>query len=362
MKKYSEKELLLNAFQSFYAILSKVPFVSLDAEAGTKPGEDSTVRASVKGRPVKFILEAKAQGEPRIIRMAINQLQDYLKSAKDAYGILAAPYLTDAGRQICKEAGVGCIDLAGNALISIGNIYIDIGGIPNPYPSYRISRSVFSPKSSRVLRVLMADPAKRWYVEELSREAGISIGLTSRVKQYLLAMEWIREEKKSFYIVKPDEVLSQWVINYSYRKNQVFSYYSSHSEDELEAALRNECEKRKYRYGLTLLSGALKVAPFVRSVRLFSYVDGNIEDIAAALQLKKVDSGPNVTLLQPYDEGIFYGLQNIQGTNVVSDIQLYLDLKGYKGRGEEAAQAIFDQRIKSLQANKDQALYGRKDQ
>ena len=81
-------------------------------------------------------------------------------------------------------------------------------------------------------------------------------------------------------------------------------------------------------------------------MRLFSYIDGSIEDIAAALQLKKVESGANVTLLQPYDDGVFYGLRNIGGTNVVSDIQLYLDLKAYKGRGEDAAQAIFEKRIK----------------
>lgn len=47
------------------------------------------------------------------------------------------------------------------------------------------------------------------------------------------------------------------------------------------------------------------------------------------------------------DEGVFYGLLDINGINVVSDIQLYLDLKSYKGRGEEAAQTIFEQRIKT---------------
>jgi hypothetical protein len=349
VKQYSEKELLSNALQSFYSILSKVPFITLNTKAGTRPkagNGDSIVKVAIKGKPVKFILEAKSQGEPRLVRIAINQLKDCLKSAKDTYGILAAPYLSDASRQICKEAGVGCIDLAGNAFIAVGNIYIDIGGVPNPFPSSRISKSIFSPKSSRVLRVLLSDPAKRLYVEDLSREAGISIGLTSRVKQSLLALEWIREENKSFNLVKPEEVLNQWAGNYYYRKSQTFSYYSMLSEEELEAAVKKECEKRKYRYGLALFSGAKKVAPFVRFMRVFSYVDGSIEDIAAALQLKKVDSGANVTLLQPYDEGVFYGLQNVRGTNVVSDIQLYLDLKGYRGRGEEAAQAVFDQRIK----------------
>jgi hypothetical protein len=81
-------------------------------------------------------------------------------------------------------------------------------------------------------------------------------------------------------------------------------------------------------------------------MRFFSFIEGDIEDIAKALQFKKVESGANVTLLKPYDEGVLYGLQDINGINVVSDIQLYLDLKSYKGRGEEAAQAIFEQRIK----------------
>ncbi len=135
--------------------------------------------------------------------------------------------------------------------------------------------------------------------------------------------------------------------NYSYKKNTGFSFYTGLSEDQLEAAIKNECEKRKYRYGLALFSGARKVAPFVRFMRFFSYVEGNIENIAKALQLKKVETGANVTLLEPYDEGVFYGLQDIRGINVVSDIQLYLDLKSYKGRGEEAAQAIFEQSIKT---------------
>lgn len=308
---------------------------------------DLVLNTLISGKPARFIVEVKSQGEPRLVRMAISQLKEYLKNFKDSYGILVAPYLSDASREICKEAGIGCIDLAGNAFLSFKNVFIDRSGRPNPFAVARLSKSIFSPKSSRILRVLLSDPSKRWYVEDLSREAGISIGLTSRVKKALLSEEWIKEENKSFYLAKPEEVLNQWVNNYSYEKNPSFSFYSGLSEDQLETAIKKECEKRKYRYGLALFSGARKVAPFVRFMRFFSYVDGNIEDIAKTLQLKKVETGANVTLLQPYDEGVFYGLQDINGIKIVSDIQLYLDLKSFKGRGEEAAQAIFEQRIKT---------------
>lgn len=350
VKLVSEKDLLKTAQKSIESVLSEVPFVELkESKANVRIDNkevDMILNLLVSGKPAKFIVEVKSQGEPRLIRMAVVQIKNYLKNLKDAYGIIVAPYVSDASRQICKEAGIGCADLAGNAFLSFKNIFIDRSGRPNPFIVARLSKSVFFPKSSRILRVLLSDPSKRWYVEALSREAGISIGLTSRVKQALLSEEWIKEENKSFYLVKPEEVLNQWFNNYSYEKNRSFSFYSGLSEEQLEAAIKKECEKRKYRYGLALFSGARKVAPFVRFMRFFSYIEGDIEDIAKALQLKKIESGANVTLLQPYDEGVFYGLQDINGINVVADIQLCLDLKSYKGRGEEAAQAIFEQRIR----------------
>lgn len=350
VKQSTARDFLKKAEESTRAVFAGVPFIELlDSSTEVRVGDkavDLLINATVSGKPVKFLVEVKSQGEPRLVRMATAQLKEDLKDGKDSYGILVTPYLSDASRQICREAGVGCIDFAGNVFLSFRNLFIDRSGNPNPFPVSRASRSVFSPKSSRVLRVLISEPSKRWYVEELSREAGISIGLTSRVKQSLMAMEWIKEENKSFFLVKPEEALNQWVSNYSYKKNQAVSFYSSLAEEELEEAIAKECKKRKYRYGLALFSGARKVAPFVRFMRFFSYIDGSIEDIATALQFKKVESGANVTLLQPYDEGIFYGLQNVNGISIVSDLQLYLDLKGYKSRGEEAAQAIFEKRLK----------------
>lgn len=350
VKQYKERNMIKKAKKSLESALVEIPFVKIKEIKSNVRADNKVIdfilKVLVSGKPTKLIVEVKSQGEPRMIRMALAQIQTYLQAYPNSYGILVAPYISDTSRQICKEAGIGCIDFAGNAFLSFKNIYIDRGGIPNPFPVARLSKSVFSPKSSRILRVLLSDPIKRWYVEDISQEASISIGLTSRVKRALLEKEWIKEEKKKFYLVKFEEVLDEWVKNYSYTKSQSFSFYSSLSEDQLVGAIKKECIKRKCKYGLGLFSGARKVAPFVRFLRFFAYIDGDIETIAKSLQLKKVETGPNVTLLRPYDEGIFYALQNINSINVVSDIQLYLDLKSYKGRGEEAAQAIFEQRLK----------------
>ncbi len=352
VKQKSERRAVAEARERLETVFAEIPFVRLkgsETDARISGAQvDLLLNALVSGRPVQFIVGVKAVGEPRLVRVAVEQLKKYLQGSKDAYGIIVAPYLSDAGRQICRDAGIGCADLAGNAYLSFQSIYIDKSGVPNPFLSTRAAKSVFSPKSSRILRVLLAKPSRKWYVEEISKEAGISIGLASRIKQALLAEEWIREENKRFSLVNPEDVLKQWSENHTYTKSQAFSFYSSLSEEELEEAVNRECNKRKLRYGLALFSGARKVAPFVRFPRFFAYVDGNIDAIAKTLEFKKVETGANVTLLVPYDDkGVFYGLRKIGGVDVVSDIQLYLDLKSYGGRGEEAAEAVFEQGIKS---------------
>ena len=55
-----------------------------------------------------------------------------------------------------------------------------------------------------------------------------------------------------------------------------------------------------------------------------------------------------MSLLIPYDEGVFYGAREVEGLRVVCPVQLYLDLKGYKGRGEEAASAVLKQELSKL--------------
>jgi len=40
------------------------------------------------------------------------------------------------------------------------------------------------------------------------------------------------------------------------------------------------------------------------------------------------------------DEGVFYGVTQVGGVNIVSKVQLYIDLFNYPARGEEAAEIV----------------------
>ena len=81
---------------------------------------------------------------------------------------------------------------------------------------------------------------------------------------------------------------------------------------------------------------------------MVAYVKGNVNEIISKFDLEPVSSGANVILLEPYDEGVFYGSQARGGAAVVSPIQIYLDLKNFGELGQKAADAIFDFVIRNL--------------
>ena len=312
---------------------------------------DLVVQAETKEKEKYLIVfEVKSAGQPRYARMAVNQLQSILANRENVYGVLGAPFISEESKKICQASGIGYIDLAGNCLFRFNNVYINVEGKPNPYPSTRPLKSIFATKSTRALRVLFSSPKKDWFVKDLAREANISIGQASNLKKRLLEYEFIEEVGDErgfkFRLSNPEALLNRWAENYSYRENKTRNYYSLDDVKEIEKKLSDYCETKKIRYAFTLTSGASLVAPFLRYKRVFVYLSNSIEKVALALGWKEVPSGPNITILEPYDEGIFYGLQEINGMKVVSDVQLYLDLKGYKERGEEAAQFLLENRLR----------------
>jgi hypothetical protein len=71
--------------------------------------------------------------------------------------------------------------------------------------------------------------------------------------------------------------------------------------------------------------------------------------LAENLSFQPIPKGGNVKLVVPYDEGVFYNQQkvslstpNTTEANVVSDIQLYVDLYNYPSRGLEAAEHLYE--------------------
>jgi hypothetical protein len=302
---------------------------------------DLMVSFELDGQQKEFIVEVKKNVTPKILRDLCAQLRKVVpENSESMYPVIAASYLSISSIEVCKEYKVGCFDFQGNCFFAFGSLYVEIKGTPNANPSQRSIRTLFSPKSSRVARVLLSKTDKWWQIQEIAKEAGISIGLVSDVKNRLLEEELILEQGKSVCVKYPEKIIKLWLESYTYKRNTLTEYYSLENIPIVEKNIAEVCKDRGIRYALALFSGANKVAPFVRIEKTFAFIDEDIEKVASQLNLKKTTSGSNVILLRPFDQGIFYQSREVNGVQVVSDLQLYLDLKTYKGRGDEAAEAI----------------------
>ena len=290
--------------------------------------------------PRTLVVEAKRSGQPRLARAAVNQLLRYVEGRPRAYGVFAAPYISSNGADVCKAAAVGYVDLSGNCRLCFDNVYVERTGNPNEYARKRELRSLDAPKASRVVRVLLANPDKGWKVQELSDEADVSLGHASNVKQRLEDREWMVSGEQGLVVTAPEDLLSEWAGSYSYRDNEVEDYYCMASVAGIEERLAAACEARGRRYALTMFSGAVRLGVAAPYKRVFAYVEGDQRDIASEMGLKRVPGGANVSLLTPYDKGVFYGSEPYDGIYVSSAVQVFLDLNSFRGRGQEAAEDL----------------------
>ena len=286
-----------------------------------------------------LLAEVKATGLPGTARNAANQLLRYQTDWPNSYGVFVAPYISPATAEVCRQEGIGYVDLAGNCRLAFGCVYIERTGNANPLAVKRDLRTLYSPKAERVLRVLLAAPHKFWQVQQLAQEAQVSIGLASNAKKLLDNREWLQkaEQGAAFALGEPGELLTEWVQSIRPDRSRSVSFYSLQTLPDIERSLAEYCQQEQIAYTLTELSGAARYAPYVRHQRAAAYVSGDLETLARRLNWKPVTSGANVTLLTPYDDGVYYGSKEVESVRVASPVQVYLDLQGAKGRSDEAA-------------------------
>jgi hypothetical protein len=183
-------------------------------------------------------------------------------------------------------------------------------------------------------------------VQELAKEADVSLGLASNIKDQLKEEGFLIEEGRLLKLIAPDRLLNAWSEKYSYKRNSVYEFYSNSNVATLEWVIQENCFNNNIKCALALFSGASHVAPHVRMEKAFLYVEKDIDRLVKTWDFKSVASGSNIMLLVPYDKSVFYKTQKIGENVVVSNIQLYLDLRKYKGRGEEAAEFLKQAKLK----------------
>jgi hypothetical protein len=346
MKKYGQN-IAKSAKAALLSCLSKIPFLEvIDIQQNSDEIIDQlfdiATKIRIKDRVLNLIAEVKSSGQPRLAREAVNQMLRYKDRIPNAYFIFIAPYISPRAAEICEAEGIGYLDLSGNCLLSFDNIFIQKTDYPNQFKEKRNLRSLYTPKAERILRVLLCNPGQKWKITDLAVESSVSLGQASNVKKILFDRELVSGERGGFSLKDPLALVREWAENYDYRKNIIQEFYSLKSVTDIENTLAAYCKTRRIKYALTGFSGAARIEPAVRYKKAMVYAADFDEEAFSEISLKPVKSGGNLLLFTPYDEGLFYGSAEVDEIQTASEIQLYLDIQGFRGRGEEAAKVLFE--------------------
>jgi len=302
--------------------------------------------------------EIKALGQPRFVRDAVMKLKDQVERVKGSYPVVISSVLGEKSKEICRSNEVGYIDLAGNCYLKFDNVYIhkvvrNVGTSYSPTQALikRSLKSLFSPVSTRIVRVLLEEPQKGWKLTELAQASQASIGQVYNVSRKLIDEELAKKDKDNrLVLAEATRLLDMWQEQYAFVKNKIRMYYSFERDPtKLAQTIAKIAKKSNLPYALTLFVGASLIAPFIRgfaSTDFYIGSEGDLDSWIKALDLRAVESGGNVHILIPYDKGVFYKTQVVEGLNVVSNIQLYLDLYNHPARGREQAEFLREQKIK----------------
>jgi hypothetical protein len=340
-------------------------------------------------RTWRLVVETVRYTSPSLLEPALALLTQYVERTIESaqaempsvilVPVLFAPYLPPIAIERCTEAGVNCVDTAGNGRVVLGNrLYIERTGQPDPTIRRDSIARLFVPKAERVLRVLLNAKGAvhhTWRIQPLADEAKVSIGQVARVKAALQERGYITEDSTvrrngGFHLIHPEELLLEWataVRAKNYRIGVEYTYNAVDSVMELKRMLYRKIPHRQDAVALSGLLAAERYAPYVVSPRFTAYVvemeDLSLRRIEEALDLHPVERGINVVLTIPRDEGVLYLPEDIrtdfaaspESLPTVSPIQTYLDLQRLGGRAQEGAQHLLETYLRPRWQRKAQA-------
>lgn len=318
---------------------------------------DGEAHFAIAGEPHRIVIECKPSGQPRYVRDAMSRLgPEIFRASGLTRGLVVAPFISPASRLLLTQSNMGWLDLAGNARIVFPRFHLEINKADrDPFATKREQRSLFFPKSARLLKMLLHNPHLSWKVAELASQADVSVGQVSNVRRALIEREWAHADTgEGFRLTQPDALLDSWRDDGLQAPSLVLRGHTlKHGralETAIEAVFADPCLRDESRVLLASHSVARRAAPYARVAGEFFYASpAGIALLKQYLEITPTDKGENVTIFRPSDEGLWRETMDLapklQGTG---PIQTYLDLLSTGERGREAAEHWRAERIKPM--------------
>jgi hypothetical protein len=305
----------------------------------------------------KAELRVVCKANPRPSQFPLIRAQDHSGSQgkrPPQVWVVSAPHISSRMAQLCREHGWSWFDLAGNCYLNVPNAFLlERIGLKPVHAPPRSTANLGTAEAGRIVRALLApdNAGQKWTQRDLQLhvQPNVSIGLVNKVARHLREEAFVEESADGgFKLRDPLGLLTAWRGAYRFDRHQRRGYFTLLQGRRLQEALAKLESITGGHAAYAAFSAAEFQAPHVRQPKTWLYVGAEWEDeFRNVTEAKLVDSGENLVVLIPDDNGVFY-LQEGESGRLVSTnpVQTYVDLCHCGGRGEEAAEALLEQNLK----------------
>jgi hypothetical protein len=328
------------------------------AGQATEAGFDLLVTLPLPtGGKAALCVVCKRELRPSTFRMMTDKTFSPAGRPKVIVPVLALASVSPRVAELCTEHGWSWFDLAGNHRLDVPELlHLQHTGNEPVHKRPRPTANLSTREAGRVVRALLLPEhaGMRWTQREMQKhcQPNVSLGLVNKVVRHLRDQAFIEvKEDSGFQLRDPLKLLFAWRDAYRFDRHERRGYFTLLQGKKLQDALA----------GLGLRTGGFAVyavfsaaefqAPHVRQPKTWLYVrEQELAKFEQLVEAKPVESGENLVVLIPDDDGVFYqGDGGTMGDNrmaCTNAVQTYVDLWHGGGRGEEAAEALLEQRLK----------------
>ena len=264
-----------------------------------------------------------------------------LKTGSDL--LFAATAFTQSFLDSCTEKHIHFFSPNGACRISLPGVITYIVKIQtgNKSLSRNSGGSPFVGKGAMLPRLFFEQLQRIWTQGELADAAGMTKAYASIILHRMMDNEYVRQEENGYQLVKPEKMLDDWLAVYRfnrYVRRQMFAASFETQRQGIDLVAKS-LKGENVRFGFMGPSGAYLRAPYMETRTVMAYAERIPDNLQG---LFPVESDGNVILYIPQNAGFLFGGNEVDGLPVVSDVQLYLDLKRMPGRNQDQADYLRD--------------------
>ncbi len=270
-----------------------------------------------------FLVEYISSSESVPVQRGLAMLRSAGEPYPGATLLLVVPHMGPVGAALSAQAGASWLDLSGNARIDAPGLVVDISGKPNLFVRPGRPSSPFAPKSSRVVRRLLAatEPLSQAQLSELT---GLTDSFVSKIVRRLHDDRLVSKDSSGrLYVPDRKLIFTGWAAEYAFSKHELHQFGNGAASKVDIDAFASFCRREGVHHAFTGESAAHLLAGVGFSA-VKAYV--HPEDAHKLAGLGDNLGAGAVTVAIPVDEGVLQGAQEVDGLSVVVLVQALLDL------------------------------------